>query len=735
MNLRNNRLAACVLLIALTAAAYHGALRNGFVAFDDGLYVVENTRVQSGLSWPNVAWAFTTFEAVNWHPLTWLSLMLDFQLFGMAPWGYHMTNLLLHMFSVCLLFLWLNQATKAWGRSLFAALLFAIHPIHVESVAWIAERKDVLSVLFANLTFFLYVRYCRKPSATAYVAVFIALFLGLMAKPMLVTVPCAMLLLDFWPLERLRLESPEVSRRAARLIAEKIPLLALSILSSAVTILAQRQGGMLSLERLSMGARLKNASVSYVMYLAKTFWPTHLAAFYPHPKDSLYLSWSLFCLAIILVITGWAVLNLKKRPYWTTGWLWYLGMLLPVIGIMQIGLQAMADRYAYLPMIGIYIIVSWQLFALTERLPGTKVIRPIGVSTLAGILVLVTSAQVGYWHDTLTLFDHAVKVTKDNYLAHYNVGCHWLAQKDFARAEEAFRMTVSIDPENVEGYVNLGMALNSLGKNEEARTEFERARSLRPNHVTALSNLAVFAMNEGNLREAERLLMAAATADPKAYNVYYNLGLLSLKLNDRAKAEKAFRETCGLKPDYAPAYYQHARALLSLGRIDEALMALRQCLQLDPDQTEARRLLSGELIRRGLWTEVVQELTWLLEKGLANKADLLNLGIALASSGRLPEAEATLRKALEVDPQDETVRFNLANALLMQDKSEEAAAAFSKYLQAKPDDVEARYRCGLALAQLGKNPEAAVQFNEALRIDPNRKDAREELAKLGHVTP
>ncbi len=436
-----------LLLIIATFMAFWQVTHCDFINFDDPEYVTDNRHVQDGLTVEGILWAFTTGHAANWHPLTWISHMVDVQLFGLQPGWHHLTNLLFHLANTLLLFLVLNRMTKALWQSAFVAALFALHPLHVESVAWVAERKDVLSTFFWMLTMGMYVSYVARPGLTRYLTLLLCFALGLMAKPMLVTLPFVLLLLDYWPLQRLEQKKPpqEVRKPLSKdkkrtppvkapvqpvdhwplirpLLTEKIPLFVLAVLSSIVTYLVQHHGGAVeSLEAFPPSARVANAFVSYSTYMVKMLWPTNLAVFYPHPRW--WPLWQVLGSVVLLIaITVLAIRGAKKRPYAAVGWLWYVGTLVPVIGVVQVGSQAMADRYTYIPLVGLFIIVAWAVPELLKKWPYRKEALIVLSALCLLCLFLVTWRQVGYWRNSIALYDHALEVTDANSLIHNNRG-------------------------------------------------------------------------------------------------------------------------------------------------------------------------------------------------------------------------------------------------------------------------------------------------------------------------
>ncbi len=472
-------------------------LWDDFVNYDDPRYVYQNTRITSGLNISGIAWAFTHIHSENWHPLTTITHMLDCQLYGLKASGHHFTNVLLHTIAVLLLFVVLQQMTGALWRSAFVAAVFAIHPLHVESVAWVAERKDVLSGVFFMLTLLAYFHYTRAPSNWRYLIVAFVFALGLMSKPMLVTLPFVLLLLDYWPLGRIKAQRPDIRRQLLKLIAEKIPLVALSAVSGVITFLAQRHAIGWT-EQLPMLARINNAIVTYVIYVRQMFWPVNLAVFYPHPENRLP-PWEIaLALAVLISITSAAVILRRKAPYFITGWFWYLGMLVPVIGLVQVGWQGHADRYTYLPQIGLYIAGSWALADLSVSWRPRRMVLGAAALFVIGALSWSAWIQASYWRDSETLFTHALAVQK-------------------GRLEEAmvhYRKFLEIEPHNVEARNILGTALIQQGHVKEAIQQWQEALAIEPENGNAASNLAwVFATcPDASIRDGGRAVELAEKA-------------------------------------------------------------------------------------------------------------------------------------------------------------------------------------------------------------------------------
>ncbi|MBW2645343.1 MAG: tetratricopeptide repeat protein [Deltaproteobacteria bacterium] len=496
MRPNRSKLIVCLLLVLATISVFWQVRNHDFVNYDDHKYVTDNRHVQAGLTWEGTTWAFTTFHASNWHPLTWLSHMLDCQIYGLNAGGHHLTNLLFHLTNTLLLFLILNRMTGALWRSAFVAAIFALHPLHVESVAWVAERKDVLSTFFWMLTMWAYIRYAERPGGKTYLLVVLFFALGLMAKPMLVTLPFVLLLMDYWPLGRLRLGQSNKDRwlniketPAIRLIWEKVPLFALTAVSSVVTFYAQQAGGSVAaLDKLPLNARIANGLVSYVSYTGKMIWPSQLAVFYPH--EDMVALWQAAGAGLLLACISILVICVARRfQSLAVGWLWYLGTLVPVIGIIQVGEQAMADRYTYVPLIGLFIMIAWGVGDLAARWHYRRII----LSTFTGILLLVlmtgTWLQIRHWQNSITLFEHALDVTTNNFVAHYNLG---EALEDNGRLEEAighFHKALQIKPNNAKAYYSIGTVYGKLGNYKKALSVLKQAIFLKPDYAEAYTNL------------------------------------------------------------------------------------------------------------------------------------------------------------------------------------------------------------------------------------------------------
>ena len=595
-----------------TVVVFVPVLRHGFVNYDDPEYVTENVHVRAGLSWAGVPWAFTAPHAANWHPLTWLSHMLDAQLFGLAPAGHHATSVLLHATSAALLFEVLAGMTGTPWRSAFVAAVFALHPLRVESVAWVSERKDVLAGLFWMLALAAYARYARRHGAADYVLVVAAFVLGLLAKPMVVTLPVVLLLLDVWPLRR---------PWSIALVWEKLPLVLLAAAASALTVVAQRgAGAMASLESLPLAARMAEAVVAYGVYLEKTFWPARLAVFYPHRP--LPIAEVAASCVVLLVVSAVASRERRRHPWLLMGWLWYLVTLLPVIGLVKVGEQAMADRFTYLPQIGVLIMVTW---TAAEMVGSRAVLGATAVAAVAGCVAL-TTRQLEVWRDSVSLFAHATAVTRDNYVAEGNLGAALLYQGRRADAVVHLRHAATINPGYAKVRVSLGKALAAGG-----------------DPVGALHEYA----------EAIRL-------DPKTPAAHYNLGLLLAEQGRLDDATAEYREALRLDPEYAKAHHNLGAALAAQGRFDEAVAEYRHALALAPDRGVTHGNLAIALERLGRSAEAVAEYREAMRLMPADPTAHFNLAGGLAGAGHLGEAVAELHQALRLRPDWPEARAALA---------------------------------------------------------------------------
>ena len=572
----------CLGLLAAAFALYAPVRQFEFVNYDDNEFVTENPYVRHGFTAVGVKWALTSGDAANWLPLTRLSHMLDAQLFGLDSGWHHLTNVLLHALAVLALFAFLFGATRARWPSAFAALLFALHPLHVESVAWVAERKDVLSALFWFLTLYAWVRYAERPGFRRYLLVVLPFCLGLMSKPMVVTLPFVLLLVDFWPLARgLR-------------IPEKLPLFALSAAAAAIAYNAQqRAGAVAALAVHPLGSRAANALVSYVVYLFKTVWPTRLAAFYPYPRE--IPAWQTALAALFLAGVSFLVTRLRKsHPYLLTGWLWYLGTLVPVIGLVQVGAQARADRYMYIPMTGLAIMLAWGAADVLRRWPQIRRLALVPLTAECLFLALLSWLQISYWSSSETLFRHALNVTENNPVAHNNLGNALAATPGrLPEAVAEYETALRIEPEHAEAHNNLGAALIQLpGRLQDGIGHLQTAQRIRPDYAEAHNNLGGALLQAGRAPEAVAQFATALRLRPDYEEAHNNMGNALARIPGRmpdavAQYEAALR----IDPGDAEAHYNLGTALAQMGRTPEAIAHFETALRIRPDLEQARRWL------------------------------------------------------------------------------------------------------------------------------------------------
>ena len=730
-------------LILSIVVVYIKVQKFDFVGYDDELYVTQNPIVQKGISPEGIKWAFTTFHSANWHPLTWISHMLDCELYGLNPTGHHWTNIEFHVANTVLLFFILFNMTGALWQSAFVAALFALHPLHVESVAWISERKDVLSTFFGLLSIVAYCRYVKRSSAKYYLMVLILFCLGLMAKPMLVTMPLILLLLDYWPLKRfqlhgdfpLRSDKPkdDAVRRNYRIILEKIPLLILAVISCIITFFAQKsEGAVKPIWALPLKYRIENALVSYVKYILKAIWPQKLAVFYPHPGNTLPW-WQILGAALLIISAGYGALRAaRKYPYIPVGLFWFLGTLVPVIGLVQVGNQAMADRYTYIPLIGMFIIVSWGISDLLNKLrdqsseirvrrsgfgdqtvrirkeerekrkgvvgqgPGERIkekglrikermvggrvaeivptitklfkksrFQEIVLGISAGLILVAlaskTYSQLNSWKNGITLFEHAVSVTHNNYCAYNNLGSAY-ESVDLDKAIFYYKAALKIRPNDAAAFYNLGNVFLEKGNIDKAIHYYLNALKIKPNDTAALNNLGGALIKKGDYDKANYYFKRALKTDPTG------------------------SETC----------MNFANALFLQAKPDIAVSLYKKILQTDSENADVH----------------------------------YNLAVVLSSQKKYQEAIRHYNKTLSIDPNYLKAHYNLGNILLKQGKMQEALVHYAETIKIKPDYVQAYNKMGLILFKQGKLDKAKVLFSKAVQVDPNFTEAYNNLEIL-----
>ncbi len=586
----------CLALILSTLSVFWQVRNFAFVNFDDNYYVYENPHVLNGLTWDGIIWAFTTPNIGNWLPLTWLSFMLDCQLFGANPGWMHLVNLLLHIANTLLLFAVLRKMTGALWSSAFVAAAFAIHPMHVESVAWIAERKDVLSTLFLLLTLAAYVSYVKRRSAVRYVLTVLLFALGLLAKPMLVTLPALLLLLDYWPLSRIGRQKPENRERktegvfqklsTGQLIIEKVPFFALSAVSSVITFLAQRGSGAVTDINALPLHRIANVFLSYAKYIGKMFWPRNLAVFYPFDADN-FASWQVaMCVLLLLVISIFVIRFGRNRKYLPVGWFWFVGTLIPVIGLVQSGAQSHADRYTYISYIGLFIMIAWGLPEFLSKWPQRKIALGLSMAISLTTLGICAHRQVSFWNNSITLFSQTIEVTQNNCIAHNNLGVAYVKLGRFQDAIESYKQAIRIKPDYTDAHYNLGVAYGKLGRSQEAIDEYKQAIRIKPDYTDAYINLGVTYYKLDRYQDAVEPYKQAIRIKPDA-DAHYNLGNAYHRLGRWQEAIDEYKQVIRIKPDYADAHYNLGVAYGKLGRWQEAVESYKQAIRTKPDYADA----------------------------------------------------------------------------------------------------------------------------------------------------
>lgn len=707
--------------IAIATLVVYLPVRNfEFVNYDDDLYVTNRPEVQAGLSWEGVRWAFTTRESCNWHPITWLSHMLDCELFGLDAGIQHVVNLLLHTLNAILLFLTFQRMTGKLWRSGFVAALFALHPLHVESVAWVSERKDVLSTSFGLLALWSYSGYVKQPVRRRYVGSLVFFALSLLAKPMLVTLPFVMLLLDYWPLRRSGWMS---------LVREKLPFFGLTVVSSVITFWAQHTGGVVvSIDRLPVWVRLCNAVVAYVWYAAKAIWPSNLALLYPYA--SAHLTWQASAAAVLVImVTALVWRASSSHPHLLVGWLWYVGTLVPVIGLVQVGLQSVADRYSYIPLTGLFVMASW---AVPESLCAGRwrQVLGLGASALIGVFAMVTWVQVGVWQDSISLFRHALRVTKPTELIHANLGMALFHagqhEQGIAHLEESLRL----NPQYATAHNNLGVAYAKLGRADEALAQYREAVRFGPQQASNHNNLGVALVRSGNPTEGILHFRAAVRLRPSFAEAHNNLGAALMDQGHLHEALAEYIEAIRLKPGYAEAHKNLGVACVKVGHLADAVAHLDKATQLHPGYGEAYAELGVALMIQGRLVEAIRALADAVRIRPGDATVHNNLGFALSKAGRQVEAISEFAKAIQLNPAYPQAQNNLGFALGMQGKLREAIPHFMEAVRLKRDYAEAYYNWAVALAQLGQRDEARLYFQKALDLDPEMTPARDALERL-----
>lgn len=736
------------LALALVVGALYWPVRHhDFIRYDDPAYVQENPRVLTGLTVENVVWAFTTGHSSNWHPVTWLSHMLDAEFFGKTPGGHHLTSVAFHAVNAFLLFLFLTRVTNARAPSLLVAALYAFHPLRVESVAWISERKDVLSMFFFLVMLLAYSRYVessparaqsgqeadpgltRRKASVPYAFALLFFALGLMSKPMLVTVPFLLLVLDFWPFGRIT--PPGTTRQWQALLLEKIPFLLLTLASICVTYLVQEKAHAVTMV-LPFGARLANAVASYWQYLGKTFWPVDLAVFYPHP-DTRYPEseqWPMWVIALtaagLLAITLFAFARMNRAPAFASGWFWYLGTLVPVIGLVQVGGQGMADRYTYLPHVGLFVAIIWPAWAfLSRRTQSAAVLKSAGAvgAGIAIIFAFLSHQQIKLWRDTETLFTHALRVTRNNSVAHVQLGSRLGERGQFEQAIEHFNKAIQAAPASADGYFGLGFTYELQNRLEQAMEHYQSAARIRPWDDRVLTRMAGVLYRLGRDVEAVSHWREAIRLNPEAFEPRLRIAIALSRQGAAQEAEGHFRKALAIEPLNKEAIGNFAEHCLRLGRYPEAEGWFRRLVQLEPKNPDFLVNLGAMIWSRGGKDEAMQLYRRAVEAGPSHAIAHQNLAMAAYDLKMFGEAERHFRRAAELDPAKTFPLIGLSRALIQQGRAKEAIPHARQAVSIDGDNPNSLSVLDTALAAAGDFDEAIQWAAQAQRAAMAKGDA------------
>ena len=684
-------------LIALTFIAFYPALTADFIIFDDPFYVYNNSHINDGLSWASIKWCFTVMHVSNWHPLTWLSHNVDCEVFGLKAAGHHAVNLGLHIANTVILFLLMRRLTGAVWSSVIIAALFGVHPLHVESVAWVSERKDVLSTFFGLLTLCAYAKYVTATSSSKiwYALTFIVFCLGLMSKPMLVTFPFVLLLLDYWPLNRLSpLQQPNRVALLLKLILEKLPFFVLVIISCVLTMQAQSKGGSVApIQDISLVHRLENGLVGYGWYLLKLFWPVNLAIIYPlmpTPPLEKIISASV----VLLAVTGMVLWQFQKRPHLFVGWFWFIGTLVPVIGFVQVGMQAYADRYTYIPYIGLFLIVTWLATELAQKSRGIASFLRFAAAAAIILCVVMTNVQTRKWKDSESVFQNAVNVTENNFLA----------------------------------MNNLGFALAERNEHDAAILQYRAALAIAPQFADALNNLGFAYLQQTNIDLALRAFREAEKANPKSSLIRNNLATALHESGDYTNAIAEYQKIIATQPDYAEAHYNLGNTLSLIDQPTNAIESYQRAIQYRPNYSEAHLNLGYELLKLHRLPEAKAAFQN-AQTGKTNSINaLLGFAAVAAEENDLDAESANLRAVLELAPSRASTRVRLAEILATQGRTTEATTEAQTAARLRPDFAPAHYMLGNLNSHQGDTAEAIRNYERAIKLKPEYPEALNNLA-------
>ena len=743
-----------------------------FINFDDFLYVTNNEYVKEGFSVKSLYWAFSSFDLSNWHPVTMMSHMLDYQLFGMNASGHHLMNVLFHAGNTLLLFLAFRMMTGAFWRSAAMAFLFAMHPLHVESVAWVSERKDVLSTFFMLLSLIAYINYTKKQAVAQYLLAFFLFILGLLSKAMVVTFPFLLMLLDYWPLGRFNgdhlnnYRKQENKKHLWRLIREKIPFLLMSLIVSIVTYIAQSQtGAVSSLSGLPLLIRITNSINSYVLYIVHTLFPFNLSIFYPLVSG--IPLWQTVCSACFIVLATYLAWRLRQRyPFYLVGWLWYLGSLVPVIGLVQVGMQAMADRYTYIPLIGIFMVLAWLLPDMTKQRKSALLFEGMTLLCVALLLIAATRNQVSSWANTMSVFSRANEGTDRNILAKLQIAGQYAQMGKQDEARNQFEELLKITPTNVTALHNYGIFLVNSDHYDKGIKYLREALQIQPNSVTVHNSLAQALWQKGKAEEAEKLLRASLTLKPDNPDTHSYLAIVIGSSKERyLESLEHYREAIRIKPNHHRArlglaitlqlhgqkqeaeehYRQVAQenpyviaenrfnlgwTLAAQNELEEAIVQYQEGLKILPRNVGAQLFLAYLYQRKGNSNDALKQYGEVLKINPESVAALIGMGTVTADLGKSDDAVYYLTEALRIDPKNVSAHHNLGVVASRQDRMEEAMSHFRMAMMADPRNAEVHYNMGLAFEKMGKFKDALAHLERATEIKPDYAKAKEVLARL-----
>lgn len=738
------KLITLVLLSFIICVVYQNLHDHDFISFDDNVYVFENPHVNEGFSSDNIIWAFNVFNnTAYWHPVTWLSHMLDCQLFNLNAGMHHLTSLVIHIANTLLLFLVLQLMTGAIWQSAIVAMLFAVHPVNVDSVAWIAERKNVLSTLFWMLSILAYLYYTRRPCVQRYFLIMLSLSIGLLAKSMLVTLPCVFLLLDFWPLHRLELPGSETGNAKGKnhpdflagllkLMLEKVPLLILSFITMLLSRLSlQNYHQLVSTATVPMDLRISNALVTYVKYIFKIFWPKNLSFFYPFPES--IPAWEVVSASVfLLIVTGSVILLSRKAPYLIVGWFWYLGTLFPVSGLIQGGLwPEMADRWMYVPAIGLFIMISWSGAALLAKLPRCKLVFASLTISIIAALMLTAYNQVSHWKNSQTLFQHALDVTTDNYYAHFSLGIELFNLNNNDKAIDQFNQTLAIKNSFPEAQIGLGDAMVKKGDFDKAIDCYHQALWMSINREDDLFNkLGNAFFHKGLFDQALTYVKKSLKENPDNSGAHNNMGNILLKMDKPDEAVICYQQALLLKPDDTELLNNLSNAYLITGEISKAFACLNQALTIEPQNAITLNNLGSAYFYQGKYNQAEKFYRSAVKINPGYSDAHFNRALVLVKRGMIDQAIEQYLEVIRLTPDHANAHKNLADIYFNTNQIDRAIDHYQKSLDSAPDDAQTNFNLGIALFQKNDLSASIEHIQKALELNPGYVQAETALKEI-----